>query len=269
MPTCDDGVHNGDETGVDCGGSCPPCQVEPSRYFANVPFVLDWPNSLITAQHIDTDSNMLALNFAVFYGMLPPMPTVSRLNFAGDVQNVVVTVTPHIQGRTYAIEGEINVPEGGAEGVIVANADFIGGYALWVDENGLLNHTYQFLGVDTYRQTSTEPIPAGDVSIKMLFEADEPVPGTGGDVTLWANGKQIGEGRIPHTVAKLYTTYAGMDIGRDNGGVVDLDYEDKAPYAFTGTVKNVVFDLQPGNEETEAALHEHRETHGVAHGIAG
>lgn len=24
-PTCDDGVQNGDETGVDCGGSCPPC----------------------------------------------------------------------------------------------------------------------------------------------------------------------------------------------------------------------------------------------------
>jgi hypothetical protein len=35
-----------------------------------------------------------------------------------------------------------------------------------------------------------------------------------------------------------------MDIGRDNGLVVDLAYEDKAPYAFTGTVKQVVFDLQ-------------------------
>jgi hypothetical protein len=36
-----------------------------------------------------------------------------------------------------------------------------------------------------------------------------------------------------------------MDIGRDNGLVVDLDYEDRAPYAFTGTVKKVVFDLKP------------------------
>ena len=117
--------------------------------------------------------------------------------------------------------------------------------------------------------SSTEPIPTGDVSVKMLFEIDEPRPGAGGNVTLWANGKQIGEGRIDHTVAMLYTTYAGMDIGRDNGGVVDLDYEDKAPYAFTGTVKNVVFDLQPAHMEAEAALHEHRETHGVAHGIAG
>ena len=91
-----------------------------------------------------------------------------------------------------------------------------------VDEKGLLNHTYQFLGVDTYKQTSTEPIPTGDVTVKMLFEIDEPKPGSGGNVTLWANDKQIGEGTMPNTVSLIFTTYAGMDIGRDNGGVVDL-----------------------------------------------
>jgi arylsulfatase len=63
----------------------------------------------------------------------------------------------------------------------------------------------------------------------MLFESEEPRPGSGGKVTLWANGKQIGEGTMPQTVALLFTTYAGLDIGRDNGGVVDLAYEDKAP----------------------------------------
>ena len=55
-------------------------------------------------------------------------------------------------------------PEGGAEGVILANADFIGGFGLWVDGDGKLNHTYSFLGVESYRQTSTKPIPTGDVT---------------------------------------------------------------------------------------------------------
>lgn len=73
-------------------------------------------------------------------------------------------------------------------------------------QHGLLNHTYQFLGVDTYKQTSTEPIPTGDVTVKMLFEADEPKPGSGSKVTLWANGKQIGEGTMPQTVSLLFTT---------------------------------------------------------------
>jgi hypothetical protein len=103
----------------------------------------------------------------------------------------------------------------------------------------------------------------------MLFESDETKPGAGGKVTLWANGKVIGEGKMPHTVPVAFTSYAGMDIGRDNGGVVDLDYEDKAPYAFTGTVKQVVFDLKPATHEGEKALHEHAQAHAVGGGAAG
>ena len=79
-------------------------------------------------------------------------------------------------GRSYAIEADLHVPDGGAEGVIVANADFIGGFGLWVDQAGILHHTYSFLGVETYRQVATEQLPTGDVSVRMLFEADEPNP---------------------------------------------------------------------------------------------
>ena len=60
-----------------------------------------------------------------------------------------------------------------------------------------------------------------------------------------------------------------MDIGRDNGLVVDLSYEDKAPYAFTGTVKNVVFDLHPNTHEDELAIHEAHAQANLAHGAAG
>jgi arylsulfatase len=206
---------------------------------------------------------------AVFFGNLPPMPTQTRHTYAGDVQNVSTTVIPRIYGRSYAIEADLHVPDGGAEGVLCAFADFIGGFALWVDGRGHLVHTYQFLGVETYKQRSTEPIPTGDVVVKMLFEIDEPKPGSGGTVTLWANGRQIGEGRLDHTCAMLFTTYAAMDMGRDNGGVVDDEYEDKAPYAFTGTLRTVVFDLQPTAHQDEQALHEHASVQAVGAGAAG
>lgn len=182
--------------------------------------------------------------FSAFFGITPPMPPVNRFAYAGDVQNVSTTMIPRIYNRSYTIEADVNVPQAGAEGVLVAFADFIGGFALWVDDKGLLNHTYQFLGVDTYKQVSTKPIPKGDVKLKMQFEIDKPAPGAGGKVTLWANDQRIGEGVMPHSVAMLFTTYAGMDIGRDNGGVVDLAYEKKAPYAFTGKVRQVVFELK-------------------------
>jgi arylsulfatase len=83
------------------------------------------------------------------------------------------------------------------------------------------------------------------------------------------NGKLAGEGKMPRTVPIAFSSYAGMDIGCDNGLVVDLAYEDKAPYAFTGTVKKVVFDLKPATHEDEKTLHEHAQAHAVGQGAAG
>jgi arylsulfatase A-like enzyme/uncharacterized membrane protein len=205
----------------------------------------------------------------VMMGILPPMPTQTRFEFRGDVQNIQRGMIPRIYGRSYAIEANLDVPEHGAQGVIVANADFIGGFGLWVDAQGKLNHSYSFLGVDSYRQTSTEKIPSGDVTVKMVFDADRHQPGSGGTVTLWADGTQIGSGRIDHTVPIAFSSYAGMDIGRDNGLVADLAYEDRAPYPFTGTVKKVTFDLRPASHEDEKSLHEHAQMHGIGHGASG
>lgn len=60
-----------------------------------------------------------------------------------------------------------------------------------------------------------------------------------------------------------------MDIGCDNGLVADRAYEDKAQYAFTGTVEKVVFDLKPAHTEAEMDLHKHAAVHSVAGGVAG
>ena len=199
-------------------------------------------------------------------------PRLSELHLTASTEGAAI---PRIYGRSYALEGEIHVPEDGAEGVIIAFADFIGGFALWIDDQGMLNHTYQYLGIDTYKQTSTTPVPKGDVTVKMLFEIDGPTPGSGGTVTLWANDEQIGEGRLEKTISLIFTTYAGMDVGRDNGGVVDLAYEDRAPYAFTGTIKNVGVDLDPAgaatahSHEDKQALHAHNTHVAVAAGIHG
>ena len=190
---------------------------------------------------------------SIFFGILPPLPTVTRLHFAGDVQNIQRGMVPRIYGRSYAIEADLVVPEGGAEGVIVANADFFGGFAVWVDGDGLLRHTYSFLGVETYRQKADQPLPTGDVTVKMLFTSDEAKAGQRWEVTLFverrAGGRRTG---CPAPCRLRSRRTPGMDVGRDNGLVVDREYEDKAPYAFTGTVKGVVFDLHPNHHEASS-----------------
>ena len=206
---------------------------------------------------------------SVFFGILPPMPTITKTTFYGDVENIASGMIPRIYGHSYAIEAELAVPDSGAEGVIVAEADEMGGFALWVDGSGLLHHSYSTMGVDQYKQVATQPLPAGDVTVRMQFDADQPKPGTGGAVTLWANGEKIGEGRIDRTVALRFSFYAGMDIGRDNGNTVDPAYRDKAPYAFTGTVKKVVFDLKPEPHEHEKTLHQTAHHNAVGAAMSG
>ena len=176
---------------------------------------------------------------------------------------------PRVYGHSYAIEAELVVPEHGAEGVIVAEADEMGGFSLWVDDKGLLHHSYSMMGVEHYHQVSTEPIPTGDITVRMQFNADRQERSAGGMVSLYANERLIGAGRLEKTVFLRFSAYAGMDVGRDNGLVVDRAYAAKAPYAFTGTVKKVIFDLKPAaRHEDEKALHE-AATHGAtAHGIS-
>ena len=151
--------------------------------------------------------------------------------------------------------------------MIVAEADHLGGFSLFVDD-GKLTHTYSMMGVFIFRQQATEPLPAGDVTVRMAFQADAHKPATGGEVTLYVNDRAVGGGRMDHTVPMRFSGYAGMDIGRDNGGVVDLSYEDRKPFAFTGTIRRVVFDLAPhadeDREELDAATHQGDAAHALS-----
>lgn len=102
-----------------------------------------------------------------------------------------------------------------------------------------------------------------------IIEADEPKPGSGGKVSLWSDDEQIGEGTMERTVPITFSSYAGMDIGCDNGLVADLAYEEQAPYRFTGEINEVVFDLKPMSHEEAQTLHQHEHHHSVGQGVAG
>ena len=192
---------------------------------------------------------------AAFFGFTPPLPEVSRIEFRGDVQNVLSGMIPRIYNHSYTISADLVVPSGIAEGVIVAEADHLGGFSLFV-QDGKLTHTYSMMGVFVYRQQAEEPLPAGEVNVRMEFAADAPKPATGGEVTLLVNDRPVAKGRIDHTVPGRFSGYAGMDIGRDSGGVVDRGYEHRKPFPFNGTVKKVVFDIKPHlSAEDEQQLH--------------
>jgi arylsulfatase A-like enzyme len=209
----------------------------------------------------------LLATLSSFFGQLPPLPKVTTLEFRGDVENVLSGMIPRVYNHSYTISADVVVPDGGAEGVIVAEADHLGGFSLFV-EDGKLTHTYSMMGVFIFRQQATEPLPTGEVTVRMEFEADAPKPATGGQVTLFVNDRAVGGGRMEHTVPMRFSGYSGMDIGRDNGGVVDRSYFDRRPFPFNGSVRKVVFDVHPhagaDADELHAADHQGQAAHAMS-----
>jgi arylsulfatase len=212
----------------------------------------------------------LLATLSAFFGIVPPMAEAEKIEFQGGVQNVAPGMIPRVYNHSYSISADLVVPEQGVEGVIVAEADHLGGFSLFVDNGGRLTHTYSMMGVFVYRQQADTPLPAGEVTVRMEFAADAATPATGGVVTLFVGDEAVGTGRMDDPVPIRFSAYSGMDIGRDNGGVVDLSYVDRKPFAFSGTIKRVVFDVkQHPSADDEAALHVVARHAHAAHGLSG
>jgi arylsulfatase A-like enzyme len=205
---------------------------------------------------------------AAFFGVLPERIEQRTFTYYSGVQNVAPGMIPHVYGKSYAIDAYLTVPESGVEGVIVAEADFLGGFALYVD-GGLLHHTYSFMGVKVDTLSSSIVLPTGEVRARFEFLADARKRGTGGRTRLLINDIPAAEGRLEHTVPTRFSGYAGMDIGCDNGLPVSHTYADRSPFRFTGTIKKVVFDLEPtplsptDKLEDEAEKHQTRTLAGI------
>lgn len=180
---------------------------------------------------------------AAFFGFLPTFgATKTKFTYYPGVENVAPGMVPHTYGTSYAIEADVVIPAGGADGVLVANGDFLGGFALYI-QNRKLHHTYSFLGIRSDTISSASSVPSGPAVLRYEFIADAAKPGTGGKTRLLVNGRVVAEGRLEHTVPARFSAYACMDVGRDNNKPVSTTY--KSPFAFTGTIKTVTFDLEP------------------------
>jgi len=180
---------------------------------------------------------------APFFGLGPAVEARTRFTYYPGTGNIGAGMIPPVYNRSFSITADLDIPQGGAEGVIVAESDVMGGFALYVQERRL-RYTYSFLGIKVDTLTAAEDLPTGRVQVRYEFTADKPgKPATGGRGRLFVNDRQVGEDRLERTVPQRFTTYAGMDIGKDNGEPVSPSYRARSPFAFTGTIGKVVSDL--------------------------
>ncbi len=154
-----------------------------------------------------------------------------------------------IKNKSHSVTAEIEVPKTGVEGVIVAQGANIGGWSLYA-KDGKLKYCYNVAGVYHYYVESTSALPAGQCQVRMEFAYAGGGLGKGGKVTLYINGKPVGEGTIPMTQAIVFSADDGCDVGEDTGAPVSPDYG-PVGNGFTGEVKGVLLSIadDPNNSD--------------------
>jgi arylsulfatase len=147
------------------------------------------------------------------------------------------------KNRSHTITAEVTIPEGGASGVILAQAGRFGGWSLYM-KNGRPTYTYNFLGLKRFTIAAKDTVPAGKATIRFEFAYDGGGLGKGGTGTLFVNGKQVAQGPIERTQAMMFSADEGADVGEDGETPVIEDYGVPAPYRFTGKIGKITIDLK-------------------------
>jgi arylsulfatase len=164
--------------------------------------------------------------------------------------------SPNTKDVHHTLAAEVEVPEGGAEGVLVCCGGISSGFSLFM-KDGKLYWEHNYYNEVRYRVASTETIPAGRHVLSAEIKVDkEGKFGTGGNVTLRIGKKKIGEGRFEQQVAGYFTVNETFDVGCDTVSPVSDLYE--SPFPFTGEIIKVMVDVSEATFEELAAQHEVR-----------
>ncbi len=149
-----------------------------------------------------------------------------------------------VKNRSHTITAYVDVPRGGADGVLVAAGGVVGGYVLHI-KDGRPTYEYNLLTQTRYTVRSAETLSPGPNVIRMEFRYDGGGLGKGGTAVLFVNDKKVGEGRIDATNWGRFSSDETFDVGEDPGSAVSPAYT--SPNQYTGTLKKVVIDTEPAN----------------------
>ena len=151
---------------------------------------------------------------------------------------------PMVFNRPHSITAEVEIPAGGAEGVLLAHGGIAGGYVFYVKDNKL-HYLHNYLGLKEFKVSSTVDVPLGRSTLRYEFEptgdpdlrAGRGAPGRG---QLYIDSELVGNVDFPTTVPITFGI-EGLSCGYDFGEAVTHDY--RTPFAFTGVIRQVTVDM--------------------------
>ena len=146
-----------------------------------------------------------------------------------------------IKNKSFSVTADVDVPDGGVEGVIIAQGGRFGGWTVFVKDNRL-TFEYNVLSLHRFVTRSDEPVPSGHHQLRMEFAYDGGGLAKGGGVTLYHDGTAVGTGRVELTQPMVFSADETTDIGYESGTTVSPDYTAHTS-RFTGKIAWVQLDL--------------------------
>src|SRR6478752_1842113 len=159
-------------------------------------------------------------------------PGMGRLS-----ENSVVS----IKNKSFSVTAEVDVPTGGASGVVIAQGGRFGGWSLYLHD-GRPKFVYNVLGIHEFPVGAESAVPEGNHQVRMEFAYDGGGLAKGGDVTLYVDGDEVGSGRVQMTQPMIFSADETTDIGYESGTTVTPDYT-PASSRFTGKISWVQIDV--------------------------
>jgi arylsulfatase len=143
----------------------------------------------------------------------------------------------NVKGVHHTVTAEVELPNARTSGVIIAQAGYFGGWALYF-KNGRVHHEYNWFALERTNIGSSAALSPGKHMIVYEFIPDEAKPGTGGKSILMVDGQRVAEGQIPKTQPFTFSGDEGADVGLDGETNVSLDYK-QGDNAFGGRILKV------------------------------
>ena len=147
----------------------------------------------------------------------------------------------NVKNRSHTITAEVEIPQGGAEGVILAQGGRFAGWSLYM-KDGKVSYVHNWVGKERYTITSAGRVAAGKATIRYEFAYAGGNPGSGGTGTITVNGQKVAEGEIGNTTPFLFSADETADVGTDGATPVTEEYAE-GDNAFTGKIEKVTVEL--------------------------
>jgi arylsulfatase len=194
-----------------------------------------------------TKYNVLPLNNDSFARALAPRPSATAgktvFTYTGVNPGINSSNAPNILGRSYSMTAEVDVPDGGGDGMIATMGGRWGGWGFYMLKGKPVFH-YNMLILAQYHWEGPDVLSPGKHTIGFDYTYEGPGIAKGGSGVLKVDGKVVVTAKQANSISFLQVADETFDVGLDTRtGVNDKDYQ--VPFTFNGKIDKLTVKLGP------------------------